>query len=88
MFAKSSRMGLGSLVVVMLAMALGGCAESVANERASSPFGNRNAVTHARLSPPRSSTESLPEGKVETFASRSDIKHAATKSASVSATVR
>ena len=52
MFAKSKQIGLVSLFVV-LATALGGCAESVGNEPASVPSINRPTIALSRfIAPP------------------------------------
>jgi hypothetical protein len=50
MFAKSTQIGLVSLFVV-LATALGGCAESVGSEPASAPLMSRPALELSRFSP-------------------------------------
>jgi len=75
MFAKSTQIGLVSLFVV-LATALGGCAESVGNEPASAPTMSRPALELTRFSP--RVLEEQPNvqiAKVEPVESRSEAKH-------------
>jgi hypothetical protein len=73
MFAKSTQIGLVSLFVV-LATALGGCAESIGSEPANAPIMTRPIVALSRYAPPVAS-EPPQVVKVETVASRTELKH-------------
>lgn len=77
MFAKSKQIGLVSLFVVVAA-ALGGCAESVGGEPASFPNEHRPVAFLTRSPLPPLVTEDRPQvARVDSPASRTDSKHGA-----------
>ena len=75
MFAKSKQIGLVSLFVV-LAAAIGGCAESVGNEPASFPSQQRSVAFSQRIVPlPPVTGDEYQVMKTDSLASRTDSKH-------------